>query len=165
MLGALFTRLAPTAIAIACYFCIADCVLIAQCLYYNTLNARRAARHRHSESSARPAEDSPLLNRRRSVSLPGSQRRRSTHAESSLEPIRKIISGEDETQDSRPWLHNTLSILAVYVIGFLGWFVSYKAGAFKSSDPAPPTDPDQEQTTLEVAGLVLGWTSAVFYLL
>lgn len=138
--------------------------MIAQCAYYNALNARRAARRRRSDHAG-PAENSPLLGRRRSASLPGSQRRPSTHAESSLEPLRKIVSGEDETQDSRPWLHNTLSILAVYVIGFVGWFVSYKAGAWKSSEPAPPTDPNQSKSTLEVVGLVLGWASAVLYLL
>lgn len=141
-------------------------MLIAQCAYYNTLNARRAARRRHSDHAGPAGEDSPLLGRRRrSVSLPGSQRRHSTHTESSLEPLRKIVAAEDETEDSRPWLHNTLSILAVYVIGFVGWFVSYKAGAFKASDPAPPTDPSESKSTLEVVGLVLGWASAVLYLL
>lgn len=76
--GALFTNLAPTAIALAVYFCIADLVLIAQCTYYNTLNARRRQRqaqqhtnshggaHKQSSSTAPEGiavadEESPLL--------------------------------------------------------------------------------------------------------
>lgn len=54
--------------------------------------------------------------------------------------------------------------MAVYAIGFLGWFISYKAGAWKSADPAPPADPDAERTTLEFIGLILGYASAFFYL-
>lgn len=50
-LGALFTNLAPTAIALASYFCIADMVLISQCTYYNTLNARRRKRHEQLRAS------------------------------------------------------------------------------------------------------------------
>src|SRR5687767_15334792 len=88
-------------------------------------------------------EDAPLLARRRSSSLglPGSHRRRTTHTESSIEPIRKVLAGEDETQDSRPWLHNSLSLLAVYSVGFAGWFLSYKAGAWDTKEPDTPADP------------------------
>lgn len=58
--GAVWTSLAPTAIGLAIYFCLADIVLIAQCTYYNTLNARRRSRshqphhhhhHRHRHNS------------------------------------------------------------------------------------------------------------------
>ncbi|KAL1845122.1 hypothetical protein VTK73DRAFT_1071 [Phialemonium thermophilum] len=52
--GALLTSLAPTAIALACYFCIADLVLIAQCTYYNAINARRRRRHRHPNHHHHP---------------------------------------------------------------------------------------------------------------
>ncbi|KAL3954874.1 hypothetical protein ACCO45_010437 [Purpureocillium lilacinum] len=165
LVGALLTRLAPTAIALAIYFCILDAVLISQCLYYNTLNARRLAREQaspHTETS----EESPLLHRRRSSSLglPGSHRRHSTHHESSMEPIRKIVTGEDETPDSRPWLHNTLGLLAVYVVGFAGWFVSYKAGAWDGDGPGVPESPDGKKQPLEILGLLLGYASAAFYL-
>lgn len=159
--GALFTHLAPTAIALAGYFCIADVVLIAQCIYYNSLNARRAA------ETIEPAEDSPLLRRRRrssSVGLPGSHRRRATHTESSMDPLRKIVTGEDDTPDTNPWLHNTLSLLAVFVVGFLGWFVSYQVGAWDNDEPGVPDSPDKAKSTLEVAGLALGYISAVLYL-
>lgn len=168
LLGALFTRLAPTAIALAGYFCIADIVLIGQALYYNTLNARRASRAEEARPID-PSEESPLIsnrNRRRSSSygLPGSQRRHATHTESSMEPLRKIVTGEDDTPDSSPWIHNTLSLLAVYVIGFAGWFVSYKVGAWENGDSGTPDAPEDAQTTIEIVGLILGYISAILYL-
>ncbi|KAH6894082.1 PQ loop repeat-domain-containing protein [Thelonectria olida] len=167
LLGALYTHLAPTAIALASYFCIADCILISQCMYYNTINARRADVARN----APPSEESPLLaNRRRrssSFGLPGSHRRHATHTETSMEPIRKVLTGEDETPDSRPWVHNALALLAVYIVGFAGWFVSYKMGAWNGTDPSPP-DADAVMTVTKSAsesfGLGLGYVSAVCYL-
>lgn len=167
--GALFTHLAPTAIALAGYFVIADTVLIAQCLYYNIINARRAARAEQARLGELDESDeqSPLLSRRRSsdVGLPGSHRRHATHEESSADPLRKMLTGEDDTPDSKPWLHNTLSLLAVYVIGFLGWFISYKAGAWDNDQPGVPAIPDETQNVLEIFGLILGYLSAVCYLL
>ena len=170
LVGALFTRLAPTAIAIGAYFCLADVILLGQVLYYNTLNARkaRAAAAAPVVDDAEPDEDSPLLSRRRrssSVGLPGSQRHHSTHSESATEPLRKMVAGEDETNDSNPWLHNSLSILAVYVIGFAGWFVSYKAGAWDGDAPGVPDTPEDVVNPYEIAGLILGYISAVLYLL
>ena len=95
----------PTVIALAIYFCIADFVLISQCLYYNALNERKAktleasihenghangSTHRpsvHGPSYAAVAagdahaadEQSPLLRQARShdsLGLPGSHSRR-----------------------------------------------------------------------------------------
>ncbi|TEA20259.1 putative vacuolar amino acid transporter YPQ3 [Colletotrichum sidae] len=175
LLGALFTHLAPTAVTIATYFCFADVVLIAQCVYYNTKNARRAAAVARRRSSAAvttqtPSEREPLLSRndrRRSSSagLPGSHRRPAVHEESSLDPLRKMVTGEDETPDSNPWLHNTLSIAAVYIVGAAGWFVSYKVGAWDGPDAdAGSPDGGAEANPLEQVGLVLGYFSAVCYL-
>ncbi|ODA78729.1 hypothetical protein RJ55_06111 [Drechmeria coniospora] len=165
LMGALLTHLAPTAIALAVYFCILDFILIGQVLYYNTLNARRLAAAR-SEAAAAVSETSPLLGRRRSssIGLPGSHRRHSTHEESSLEPIRKVVAGEDETQDGRPWLHNALGLLAVWLVGFVGWFVSFKAGAWSGEGPGQPESPEAGNPPLEALGLALGYASAAFYL-
>jgi uncharacterized protein with PQ loop repeat len=172
--GALFTSLAPTAVVLASYFCIADLVLISQCLYYNTLKSRRASRRRTGSvattSSTAAAtdeaasEDEPLLTRRRSSSmgLPGSQRRHTYHTESSLDPLRKMVTGEDDTPDSNPWLHNTLSIAAVWLVGATGWFISYKFGAW-DQDP-PVVDVPEEVETVRTIGIVLGYFSAVCYL-
>ncbi|ATY61229.1 vacuolar membrane PQ loop repeat [Cordyceps militaris] len=148
LLGAFFTHLAPTAIALACYFCVADCVLIAQCVYYNSLNRRKAA-----ATYTYATEDSPLLGRRRSES----SRRRASHSSQAKADL------ADEVLDTKPWVRNLASLVAVYVIGSLGWFISYKAGAWKS-DPTPPSDPNEERTTLELVGLALGYASAFFYL-
>ncbi|KAG7140121.1 vacuolar amino acid transporter YPQ3 like protein [Verticillium longisporum] len=171
LVGALFTHLAPSAVALAFYFCIADIVLISQSMYYNAKNARRSSRHRQPRATddQAPGEEDPLLNesRRRtsSTGLPGSQRRHEVHTETSLEPLRKIVTGEDDTPDSNPWLHNTLSLLAVWLVGAAGWFISYKAGAWDadhgSSDPQSP----EEDGTMAKVGLALGYFSAVCYLL
>jgi hypothetical protein len=155
-------------------------ILIAQCTYYNTLNARRRSRshhthHHHNRTSSTgsstltgdpdaPAEDSPLLaNRRRnsSLGLPGSHRRHSTNArhESSEISLTRIITGEDDRPDSHPWLNNALSLGAVWVVGVAGWFVSYKMGAWDVDSGLP----EQEGTTSRI-GLALGYFSAVAYL-
>ncbi|KAH8729690.1 PQ loop repeat-domain-containing protein [Ilyonectria robusta] len=164
LIGALFTRLAPTAVALASYFCIADMILISQTIYYRTVSARRA--REHNEQSVDASEESPLLARRRTSSfgLPGSQRRHATHTETSMEPLRKIVTGEDETPDSHPWIHNALSLLAVYLVGFVGWFVSYKAGAWDNAEPSAPSPTASTESTTEIIGITLGYFSAVCYL-
>ncbi|KAJ4147848.1 hypothetical protein LMH87_002350 [Akanthomyces muscarius] len=153
LFGAFFTHLAPTAIALACYFCVADCVLLAQCLYYNSLNRRKDARAAARAQAAAADEESPLLSRR--SQSPG--RRRASHSSQTKTPI------GDDVLDTAPWKKNLLSLVVVYVVGFVGWYTSYKAGAWKS-DPAPPSDPNEERTTLEIVGLALGYASAFFYL-
>lgn len=161
-LGALFTRLAPTAIALAFYFCIADIVLISQCVYYNTRNARRAAQAEQAAGETEPL----LVNNRRgsSAGLPGSHRRHVVHEETSYEPLRKIVTGEDDTPDSNPWLHNTLSLAAVWIVGAAGWFLSFKAGAWDSDPSVPDPEAPSEEDPVALAGLVLGYMSAVCYL-
>ncbi|KDN60629.1 hypothetical protein CSUB01_04964 [Colletotrichum sublineola] len=166
LLGALFTHLAPTAVALASYFCFADLVLIGQCVYYNTKNARRAAHRRRAEAEA-ATENEPLLRRRSSSSaagLPGSHRRQGLHEESSLDPLRKMVTGEDDTPDSNPWLHNTLSIAAVHLVGAAGWFLSYEAGAWSSPDADVGGSPAETADTMEKIGLLLGYFSAACYL-
>ncbi len=204
--GALWTGLAPTAIALACYFCVADAVLITQCLYYNAKTARRDHLQRHGRARRRSSstavagrndlddgagsdevfqdgdeeeevaedrsDDSPLLASRRrssSLGLPGSHRRHSMRrSESNLDPLRRIITGEDETPDSNPWLHNTLSLLAVWIVGIGGYFASYRMGAWDSSDPAGgssvPSVALEEDGIFETIGMVLGYFSALCYL-
>ncbi|KAI1466513.1 PQ-loop-domain-containing protein [Daldinia caldariorum] len=160
--GALVTGLAPTATALAGYFCISDVILIAQSVYYNTLNARRT-RQRTQSTESELSEDEPLLQPRRSSSgLPGSHRRHSMHhSESGLDPIKRIVTGEDDTPDSNPWLHNALSVVAIYIVGAAGWFVSYKVGAWDKPDA---TDEPAMDSTVGILGLVLGYASAICYL-
>ncbi|KAG7146814.1 vacuolar amino acid transporter YPQ3 like protein [Verticillium longisporum] len=135
LVGALFTHLAPSAVALAFYFCIADIVLISQSMYYNAKNARRSSRHRQPRATddQAPGEEDPLLNesRRRtsSTGLPGSQRRHEVHTETSLEPLRKIAGAWDADHGS--------------------------------SDPQSP----EEDGIMAKVGLALGYFSAVCYLL
>lgn len=153
--GALFTDLAPTAIALASYFCLADLILITQCTYYNAKNAR-SSRHRSRRRASRSdavissdaTEQSPLL---------GSGQGEAAHGE----PNKAVVG--DEVTDSRAWLVNTLALLAVWLVGGLGWFVSYKFGAWDVETP-PGGGPTPEKPTHQI-GSVLGYISAVFYLL
>ncbi|KAJ4417437.1 hypothetical protein N0V85_001853 [Neurospora sp. IMI 360204] len=194
LLGALWTSLAPTAVALALYFCFADLVLISQCSYYNAVNARRRTRSERHARSARhssaethetdttavedPSEHDPLLDHdqhhhqhpRRSRSdssgLPGSHRRHSMrHRESTLDPLTRIVTGEDDTPDSNPWLHNTLSLVAVWVVGAAGWFISYKMGAWDVEDGLPDGgDNTVSRQPQAVIGMILGYFSAACYL-
>ena len=167
------TGLAPTAITLAAYFCVSDIILITQCMYYNTINARKA-RPQHIESSATDGsaitdgeidgEEAPLLRRRRSSAggLPGSHRRHSVrHEESGLDSLKRVVTGEDETPDRNPWLHNALGLVAVWVIGALGWFISYRAGAWDGPDTP---DAPKPASPIAVVGMVLGYASALCYL-
>jgi hypothetical protein len=122
--GALFTSLAPSTIAIASYFCVADLILISQCTYYNTLNARRREKHHHhhhhhhrprpstaaddqldaSTSAAAaldpattPTESDPLLST--SSAAPTAPRRHSSRSRresgSALDPLAHIVTGSE----------------------------------------------------------------------
>lgn len=151
VLGALFTHLAPTAVALASYFCVADMVLISQCVYYNTRNARRLKQ----AESAQTSEQSPLLARRRGSSVGNS--------DSTIDGTTKATEIEDGIPDGGSALNNALSLVAVYGIGFAGWFLSYKAGAWDIDEPGVP-EPSDEKNVMEIVGLTLGYTSAVCYL-
>ncbi|KAI8632772.1 PQ-loop-domain-containing protein [Xylariaceae sp. FL1651] len=157
--GALVTGLAPTAAALAGYFCISDLILITQCTYYNVRNARRARRRTRS-TNTEASEDEPLL-RRSSTSLPSSRIRHVRHEESSLDPIKHVITGEDETPNSSPWLNNLLSILAIYIVGAAGWFVSYRVGAWDKPDGLDVPD---TTSPAGISGMALGYASALCYL-
>ncbi|KAK9781571.1 putative Vacuolar membrane PQ loop repeat protein [Seiridium cardinale] len=164
--GALVTGIAPTATTLAAYFCFSDLVLITQCLYYNTINARRAARLRTQSTDTVASEDEPLLRRRRtsSAGLPGSQRRPSVRQEESGlgDSLTRIVTGEDETPDNHRWLHNSLSLAAVYLLGTVGWFASYKAGAWDG--PEEPDAPSAATSPMAIVGMTLGYLSAACYL-
>ncbi len=177
-----------TTVALACYFCFADIILISQCTYYNTLNSRRRSRstqrRRRLSSTATndtdatavsedPSEEDPLLSgrsRRRSESLglPGSHRRHSVRRrESNLDPLTRIITGEDDTPDSNPWLHNSLSLVAVWVVGASGWFywaTRWAPGTCPMACPSMVVMNSPSARPEKMIGMVLGYISAVCYL-
>lgn len=160
MTGALLTHLAPTAIILPSYFSLADLVLILQCVYYNTRNKRRAERLAQS-GGAEPSEDSPLLRRQDSESIAANGH--------NGDGIGKDVNEETEaeTDGNGSLVNNILSLAAVYVIGAAAWFISYKAGAWDTTDPGTdpgPDVPDDANNPWEWAGLTLGYISAVCYL-
>jgi solute carrier family 66 (lysosomal lysine-arginine transporter), member 1 len=154
----------PTVIALAIYFCIADFVLISQCLYYNHINARLAKRHL-SSTSGQP-EDEPLLSRARSnssIGLPGS-RRRSSARRPSLEIRRDSLSKileDDESPNGKAWLRNIISILLVCIVGAVGWFIAYKSGVWT---PTPEDSDLTEPQSVAIGAELLGYFSALCYL-
>ncbi|KAI1152121.1 PQ loop repeat-domain-containing protein [Nemania diffusa] len=157
--GALVTGLAPTATALAGYFCISDIILITQCIYYNVRNARIARRRRQS-SATEASEDEPLL-RRSSTNPPSSHIRHSHHEESSLHGIKRVATSDDELTSSNSWINNSLAIFAIYIVGAAGWFISYRFGAWDKPDGDAAPD---SSSPAAISGMVLGYASAICYL-
>lgn len=161
--GAVWAGLVPTVIALAVYFCFADAVLITQCLYYNFINARKAARQEAKAANGAASDDphQPLLRRNSdNIGLPGSRRRSSasTKRRDSVlsSPLPVILEGETS---SRTWSKNALSIMLVCLAGCMGWFIAWKVGAWQST----PTDPDMNDHPA-MGAEILGYASAVAYL-
>ncbi|KAF2013712.1 vacuolar membrane PQ loop repeat protein [Aaosphaeria arxii CBS 175.79] len=165
LIGAIWAGLVPTVIALAVYFCFADLILITQCVYYNVLNARRAARK--SARSAAASQDSPeqpLLGRRDSsnLGLPGSHRRRSSaqSAHSRRRRASSLPSIGEENVGSREWVKNALSIAGVCIVGAAGWAIAWRTGVWIPQ----PTDNDVSGTDPALGAQILGYVSAVCYL-
>lgn len=184
LVGALWAGLVPVIIAIAVYFCIADGVLIGQCLYYGIRNKRREARRMLRESSASEVdvqeiqanrEEEPLLARQRtgSYTIPGSMERRRSSGVSTRsrrrsspaaqqarnEQLAKILEESDEN-GVRLWFKNILSVLGIIVVGAVGWGIAYGTGAWKPT--SMKSDLDVEE--MAAGAQVLGYASAVAYL-
>ena len=169
--GALWAGLVPTVIAIAVYFCIADGVLIGQCLYYHIKNKRRQGKDALRADSIVEAvvgEDSPLLGRTRteSLTIPGSAARRRSSAASRRrssisreDPLAKILEESDE-RGVRLWFKNLFSILAIIAVGSCGWAIAYQSGVWKPSSDKHAAD----EESMAIGAQVLGYLSAVAYL-
>lgn len=175
LIGSVWADLVPTVIALAIYFCIADTVLILQCLYYNALNARAEKRRLlEAEAEGGPSETDALLTRQRTFSsggvtadnlgLPGSRRRSSEGRKSkssSSGPRRDSLSRilEEETP-THTWLKNTISIVLIILAGAAGWALAWRAGAWR---PTPEKGPDEDDSA-PLGAQILGYASAVLYL-
>ncbi|PFH59434.1 hypothetical protein XA68_12311 [Ophiocordyceps unilateralis] len=162
--GALLTDLAPSAVALAGYFCILDLTLISQCLYYNAVNARRL-RNDESDINGTDAapEHSPLLAGRQSSSADDQVRSANVRVESPTTTSQKLAAADSDAGNGS-WARNALSLLGVYLIGLAGWFVSYKAGAWGHPAPNVPDPPEGNHDMGATVGVVLGYVSAIFYL-
>ncbi|BCS24657.1 PQ-loop repeat-containing protein [Aspergillus puulaauensis] len=167
--GSAWAGLVPVIIAIAVYFCLADGVLIGQCLYYRARNARAAALLARNSSFATPEPTTPLLGRRFSDSLPEGGRRRRGSCASYTATANDQGQGPDNTlaklvEENRfgkgALMKNISSVLAICVIGMAGWTVAWQTGVWK---PAP-LDSGNGGVDMAPGAQVLGYISAVCYL-
>ncbi|KAL4776286.1 PQ loop repeat-domain-containing protein [Aspergillus nidulans var. acristatus] len=170
--GSAWAGLVPVVIAIAVYFCLADGVLIGQCLYYRARNSHGAAAHLCESSPATPEPTTPLLGRRYSDALldgNGSQRRRSSR------PSYSAVTGSQQAQlpddtlaklveenwiGQGAFVKNFSSVLAICVIGMAGWTVAWQTGVWR---PAP-LGGTSAGVDMAPGAQVLGYISAVCYL-
>lgn len=170
--GAVWAGLVPTVIALAIYFCFADAVLLAQCFYYNTINARRerklSAVTPAQQENGVVSEEAPLLGARHgsqeeNLGLPGSRRRssaasrRSTRNSGRRDSLAKIL---EEEPGKRTYLRNTLSVLMILIAGAAGWAIAWRAGAWR---PVPDGESGSDEST-PLGAEILGYASAVCYL-
>ncbi|KAJ5184689.1 hypothetical protein N7491_007442 [Penicillium cf. griseofulvum] len=168
LVGGLLAGLVPVIVAIAVYFCIADGVLIAQCVYYKVRNSRPEPSHRRRSSTETPEPTTPLLGRRFSDSIAPSGRRRSSGSlrryqafgrrESEVEDtLAKIV--EESDYGRKAWIKNFTSVVGIFLIGMVGWTMAWQTGMW---EPAPLDNKNGSDEAL--GGLVLGYFSAVCYL-
>lgn len=163
LLGALWADLVPTVIALAVYFCLADAILIMQCVFYKCLIARKVPQGDGAQSEADDPSE-PLIARSSSdTGLPSSRHRRSSAAyqqpngSASAETLPSI----SESADSAPGLiKNAFFVLVVCAIGAVGWVIAWKTGAWK------PTviDDGNDDGSDNIAAATLGYLSAICYL-
>lgn len=183
--GALWAGLVPTVIALAVYFCFADLILIAQCLYYAHVN--KSAQHKAEGTNAQAngaaveSEQTPLLNgnankspasipsRRRltdvtdeNLGLPGSRRRSSAtlRRHTSNEHRDSLSRVLEEPTRTSTFVKNTISFLGVMAVGAAGWAIAWKAGAWRPT----PIGEDQGSHETPLGAEILGYISAVAYL-
>jgi uncharacterized protein with PQ loop repeat len=165
--GGLMADLVPVILAIAVYFCIADGVLIGQCLYYKAFNARAEIQRRRRSSTETLDPTTPLLGRRFSDAVPPQRRRRSSGSQRGYQAagrrdsqpedsLAKIV--EESEYGRKAWIKNFISVLGIFVIGMAGWTMAWQTGMWA---PAPETHNDGGVAT---GGQVLGYFSAVCYL-
>ncbi|KAI2788611.1 hypothetical protein POX_e06631 [Penicillium oxalicum] len=169
LLGGVLAGLVPVIVAIAVYFCIADGVLIAQCVYYKARNARRDSLLRRRRSSTETADPTtPLLGRRFSDAVSPHTRRRSSgsmrghpgvgrHESQAEDPLAKIV--EENEFGRKAWVKNVISVLGIFVVGMIGWTIAWRTGMW-----APAPMENTKPVDMATSGAVLGYFSAVCYL-
>lgn len=73
-------------------------------------------------------------------------------------------SGLAKRSKMNPWISNTMSLVAVGVVGCIAWLGAFEMG-FMDSTETDTQDPEQgSDKVLETAGIVLGYGSAICYL-
>ncbi|PYI04909.1 vacuolar membrane PQ loop repeat protein [Aspergillus sclerotiicarbonarius CBS 121057] len=157
LIGGAWAGLVPVIVAIAVYFCIADGVLIGQCLYYKVRNARRSSNgivsRRRSSVADGPDPTTPLLGRRFSDAG-----RCADADEGEDDMLAKIV--EENDVGRKAWVKNFSSVLGICVIGLAGWTMAWRTGVWK---PAPVEEVDGG-VDMAPGAMILGYISAVCYL-
>ena len=152
----------PTAIALALYFCLADAVLISQCLYYKYTNLRQDDAGKASSSPTPDPEDDahrPLLERRDAEIYDSTQPASASHRtrKSSFKDGSLPVLADVQSKSS--WTWNVVSLLGVCILGTVGWVVAWKAHLWT---PTPTNDSGDGGGP--VGAIILGYVSAVLYL-
>lgn len=164
LLGAIWAALVPTVIALAFYFCVADAVLIVQCLYYNyyythTLLPSPPAHLDPSENPRQPL----LIHQGSNLGLPGSRRRSSAASHKQQYSAGGICPSDMDLEGnrrSRLRIVNAASVIGICLVGAAGWAIVWGAGLWT------PVHDDTSGTAARgpVGAELLGYVSAVCYL-
>ncbi|ODV90538.1 hypothetical protein CANCADRAFT_13649, partial [Tortispora caseinolytica NRRL Y-17796] len=161
LIGAIIGDLLPQVIALAVWFCIADCLIIVSTLYYRRLE--RLEELERSRSNAADDHLSPLLERNNSLAgrRPSANRRRSSVRR------RKSSSNDSLTAIIEQPRHGWRLVLVNYVIPLFVIILS-GAGGFFLSGSASPSDGDSHSgvpgPVQEDWASAFGYISAVMYL-
>ena len=162
-------------VAIGVYFCIADGVLISQCVYYNVKNSRRDKARGHEATVGRdrdgqeehdevPDPTTPLLSRRMSENLAHSMRRVSAASLRRMSSRSKKRAKDsfahimEETEPRNKWVMNVLSVIGICVAGMAGWTIAWRTGVWK------PTSTEGDTRKIAAGAEILGYFSAICYL-
>ncbi|KAL2367453.1 vacuolar membrane PQ loop repeat protein [Blastomyces gilchristii SLH14081] len=189
LIGSLWAQLVPVIIAIAVYFCLADGILICQCIYYNIKNARLEAAsstrkrkygndHRRTLSGGTAVDDSdaesdapdpttPLLSRRMSENL-GISASASSAARRRPSSASRRRHSQHHVQDSLTKILEETEPRNAWVKNSLSVFGICAAGAagwaiaWQSGVWQPTTR--EQPGNMAVGAQVFGYLSAVCYL-
>lgn len=154
LVGAIWAKLVPTVTALAWYFCLADAVLIAQCLYYKYLHLSKDRLVADSGQESNDPHQSLLGTHDTQPKSTAQRRRNSSFKDGSL----PVLEGNESRGSS--WIWNTVSLVLVCVVGALAWLIAYEAQLWT---PDPQTD-DKDAGKGPVGAVVLGYVSAICYL-
>ncbi|KAI9754713.1 MAG: hypothetical protein M1815_005473 [Lichina confinis] len=169
--GAVGAGLVPTVVALAVYFCVADLILMLQCIFYNHINAKAESQPVAADDGSAEVDnvERPLLSRNASDSLYRADgRRRSSTAHprrrsQSSVSARSALGSLSARKHGRirAAVKHTASLLFVCVAGAVGWLLAWQAGAW-----APTDQPSSDGSGVNISAgpQVLGYISAVSYL-
>lgn len=173
LVGALFANLVPIILTIVVYFFLSDFVLLGQYAYYKVKNAHKASALRRRGVSS--SVSAPASHERRHEDGPPTDSRTPLLHEATQNSMGENQTANDrETRDpmvdvlrnNEPksvWASNTLAVLAVCLVGTMGWVIAYENGLWT---PAPLDSdlPEPDKAGISAVAEFSGYLSAVFYL-